>query len=580
LLPLKIKNMKKLHYIFIILMSIVSFLTLQSLNNNQSGNKAWNSCAGASCHNSNTATTVSAISLIDNTTNLPVTEYEGGKVYKIIMTGNNTSLSQFGFQLRETNNKGTFSNFPANVGKQALGFITHSSRLSKTGLFFSVEMTWTAPAAGSGSVSFDGLINAVDGNSNNSGDAVSAVKTVTYNEKIASTFALTCANINTTGSITSGSAASGVSFSVPYTGATSGASYSAVNVNSTGVTGLTASLTAGIYSGSSGNLTFNVTGTPSGTGTASFGFTVNGASCTHNINVNAASVFALNCSNSNTSGSLINGTVASGVTYTVPYSGATVGGTYNAVNATSTGVSGLTATIASGTFTTTSGNLTLAISGTPSGTGTASFSYTINGKTCSFTIPVGASNSLSLNCANATSTGTLKANIATTGVAFTLPYTNATSGGSYSAVNASSTGVTGLTATLSAGTFSTTSGNLTLNVTGTPTSMGTASFLVNIAGKTCTLTKTVTSNIAIISNELNPISISYQNNLLTIQGDQANKINELTALNLNGKIVYNQEIHTNAQKLVLNNLNLNKGMYILQIKMNDGSLTSKKLVIQ
>jgi hypothetical protein len=67
---------------------------------------------------------------------------------------------------------------------------------------------------------------------------------------------------------------------------------------------------------------------------------------------------------------------------------------------------------------------------------------------------------------------------------------------------------------------------------------------------------------------------------LTIQGDQANKINELTALNLNGKIVYNQEIHTNAQKLVLNNLNLNKGMYILQIKMNDGSLTSKKLVIQ
>jgi hypothetical protein len=493
------------------------------------------------------------------------------------MTGTNSSLSKFGFQLRETNAKGTFSGFPTGTGLQNKGYVTQSTRLNKLNGIFSVQLSWKAPVAGSGTVTFDGLFNAVNG-IGNGGDAVSAVKSFSFTEKL--TFALTCANINTTGSITSGSAASGVSFSVPYTGATSGASYSAVNVNSTGVTGLTASLTAGIYSGSSGNLTFNVTGTPSGTGTASFGFTVNGASCTHNINVNAASVFALNCSNSNTSGSLINGTVASGVTYTVPYSGATVGGTYNAVNATSTGVTGLTATIASGTFTTTSGNLTLAISGTPSGTGTASFSYTINGKTCSFTIPVGASNSLSLNCANATSTGTLKANIATTGVAFTLPYTNATSGGSYSAVNASSTGVTGLTATLSAGTFSTTSGNLTLNVTGTPTSMGTASFLVNIAGKTCTLTKTVTSNIAIISNELNPISISYQNNLLTIQGDQANKINELTALNLNGKIVYNQEIHTNAQKLVLNNLNLNKGMYILQIKMNDGSLTSKKLVIQ
>lgn len=469
--------MKKLHYIFIILMSIVSFFTLQSLNNNQSGNKAWNTCAGVGCHNSNTATTVSAISLIDNTTNLPVTEYEGGKIYKIILTGNNTSLSKFGFQLRETNNKGTFSGFPANVDKQALGYITHSSRLSKTGLFFSVEMTWTAPAAGSGTVSFDGLINAVDGNGNNSGDAVSAVKTVTYNEKVTSTFGLTCASIANSGSLTSGTAASGVSFSVPYTGATSGASYTAVNSSSTGVTGLTATLSAGTYSGTTGNLVFNVTGTPSGTGTASFAFTVNGASCTHTINV-------------------------------------------------------------------------------------------------------GAANNLALTCANTTSTGTLKQNTAASGVAFTLPFTGATVGSAYSAVNASSTGVTGLTASLSAGTFSAASGNLTLNVTGTPTSSGTANFVVNIAGKSCTLTKAVTANSSIISNESNPIFVSYQNNLLTIQGDQANKINNLTAYDLNGKVVYNQEIHTNAQKLVLNNLNLNKGVYILQIKMNDGSLTSKKFVIQ
>ncbi len=474
----KIKNMKKLHYIFIILMSIVSFFTLQSVNDNQSGDKAWNSCAGGGCHNSNSAaTSVAAISLLDNTTNLPVTEYEGGKTYKILMTGNNTSLNQFGFQLRETNNKGIFSGFPTNVGKQGLGFITHSSRLNKTGPIFSIQITWTAPAAGSGTVSFDGLINAVNGNGNNSGDAVSAVKTTTYNEKVTTTFALTCANITNSGSLISGAAASGVSFSVPYTGATSGASYSAVNTNSTGVTGLTATLTAGTYSGTSGNLTFNVTGTPSGTGTASFSFTVNGASCTHTLNVSAANNFAL-------------------------------------------------------------------------------------------------------TCANASSTGTLKQNTATSGVAFTLPYTGATTGSSYSAVNASSTGVLGLTATLNAGTFSAASGNLTLNVTGTPNSSGTASFLVNIGGKSCTLTKTVAVNSAIITNESNPISITYQNNLLTIQGDQANKINDLKAFNLNGKIVYNQEIHTNAQKLVLSNLNLNKGIYLIQIRMNDGTTTSKKLVIQ
>ena len=467
--------MKKLHYIFIILMSIVSFFTLQSVNNNQSGDKAWNSCAGGGCHNSNTATTVATISLLDN--NIPVLEYEGGKTYKILMTGNNTSLNKFGFQLRETNNKGTFSGFPANVGKQALGFITHSSRLNKTGLFFSVQMTWTAPTAGSGTVSFDGLINAVNGNGNNSGDAVSAVKTTTYNEKVTTTFALTCASISNIGNLVSGSAASGVSFSVPYTGATSGASYSAVNSSSTGVTGLTATLTSGTYSGTTGNLTFNISGTPSGTGNASFNFTVNGASCTHVVSVSAANSFAL-------------------------------------------------------------------------------------------------------TCANATTTGTLTKNIAASGASFTLPYTGATSGSAYSGVNASSTGVLGLTASLSAGTFSGTAGNLTLNITGTPTSSGTASFLVNIAGKTCTLTKTVAAGSSIISNVSNPLKIHFQNNILSIEGDQAHQIQSISAFDLNGRNVYNQEINTQANKLLINNFNLNKGMYVLKIQKSNGESLSKKLMIQ
>ncbi len=469
--------MKRLNYIFFILMIIVSFFTLQSVNNNQSGNKAWNTCAGAGCHSSNTsATTVTAISLIDSITNLPVTEYEGGKMYKILMTGNNTSLSQFGFQLRETNSKGTFSGFPNNVGKQGLGYITHSSRLDKTNQIYSVQLLWKAPVAGTGTVSFDGLINAVNGNGNNSGDAVSAVKTVTYNEKVVSAFALTCASISNSGSIISGSAASGVSYTVPYTGATTGGAYSAVNSTSTGITGLTANLTAGTFSGTSGNLTFNVTGTPSGTGTANFSFTVNGATCTHTINVSAA-------------------------------------------------------------------------------------------------------NNLVLNCANATSTGTLKQNNSASGVSFTLPYTGATVGGAYSAVNTSSTGVTGLTASLNSGTFNSATGNLTLNVTGTPNGSGTVSFQVNIAGKSCILTKTVTSSSSIVSNESNPMHISYQNNLLTIQGDQAIKIKNLKAIDLNGKVVFNQEFYSSVPKIILNNVTLNKGIYIFQIKMNDGSMTSKKFII-
>jgi hypothetical protein len=53
-----------------------------------------------------------------------------------------------------------------------------------------------------------------------------------------------------------------------------------------------------------------------------------------------------------------------------------------------------------------------------------------------------------------------------------------------SAQSVSSTGVTGLTATLSAGTFA--SCSLTYTISGTPASSGTASFALSIGGKTCT----------------------------------------------------------------------------------------------
>jgi hypothetical protein len=161
-----------------------------------------------------------------------------------------------------------------------------------------------------------------------------------------------------------------------------------------------------------------------------------------------------------------------------------------------------------------------------------------------------------------------------------LPYTGATSGSAYSGVNASSTGVLGLTASLSAGTFSGTAGNLTLNITGTPTSSGTASFLVNIAGKTCTLTKTVAVGSSIISNVSNPLKIHFQNNILSIEGDQAHQIQSISAFDLNGRNVYNQEINTQANKLLINNFNLNKGMYVLKIQKSNGESLTKKLMIQ
>jgi uncharacterized protein (TIGR02145 family) len=64
-------------------------------------------------------------------------------------------------------------------------------------------------------------------------------------------------------------------------------------------------------------------------------------------------------------------------------------------------------------------------------------------------------------------------------------------GGPHNGQVVSSTGVTGLTATLQAGTFANGNGSLTYTITGTPSTGGTASFAMNIGGRTCTLTRIV-----------------------------------------------------------------------------------------
>jgi uncharacterized protein (TIGR02145 family) len=75
------------------------------------------------------------------------------------------------------------------------------------------------------------------------------------------------------------------------------------------------------------------------------------------------------------------------VSASVPYTGGN-GGSYAAQTISSTGVNGLTATLFPGTLANGSGSLSLAISGTPATSGTASFVLTIGGQTCSFTVSV------------------------------------------------------------------------------------------------------------------------------------------------------------------------------------------------
>jgi formylglycine-generating enzyme required for sulfatase activity len=96
-----------------------------------------------------------------------------------------------------------------------------------------------------------------------------------------------------------------------------------------------------------------------------------------------------------------------------------------------------------------------------------------------------------LNCSNSTKIGTLTYGIAAVGVANTVPYLGV-NGGNYPAQSVASTGVIGLTASLSAGTLANGTGALTFTIVGTPDTIGTASFAINIGGQSCILTRSVT----------------------------------------------------------------------------------------
>ncbi len=95
---------------------------------------------------------------------------------------------------------------------------------------------------------------------------------------------LSCATATNSGTLTSGTAASGVSSSVPYTGG-NGGTHNGQTVTSTGVTGLTATLAAGTFANGAGNLTYTISGTPGASGTASFALNIGGQSCTLNLSL-------------------------------------------------------------------------------------------------------------------------------------------------------------------------------------------------------------------------------------------------------------------------------------------------------
>ena len=392
---------------------------------------------------------------------------------------------------------------------------------------------------------------------------------------------LDCSSAVLTGTLYAGVSASGVSVNVPYTGG-NGAVYDAQSVASTGVTGLTASLSAGSLASGAGTLTWSVTGTAVSAGTASFALSIGGQTCTFSVSLvylcrakvtatEYKNFMCYNLGSANTSadpftpGWEINGgywqwgintQAAEGPTATDPKDGPVSGwNTTGAANGSLAdgsktandpcpvghrvptkdqwdGVVANNTPTFVGTFNGSATNYEAGIkfgdqlmlpaagyrdfgdgtlldrgsigfywSSTEDGTDDA---WTLNfDNSVAITLTAGRifGNSVrciadtpgavgALDCSGTTVTGTLTSGQAASGVSASVPYTGG-NGGFHSGQTVTSTGVTGLTATLSAGSFVSGAGSLTYDITGTPASGGTASFALNIGGQTCTLSVTV-----------------------------------------------------------------------------------------
>lgn len=187
---------------------------------------------------------------------------------------------------------------------------------------------------------------------------------------------------------------------------------------------------------------------------------------------------------------------------------------------------------------------------------------------------------LSLDCSNIYTMGTLTNGSTASGVMIHIPYTNTASGGSYSQVTTSSTGVTGLTATLNSGTFAT-SGNFRFDITGTPNSAGLAQFVLNINGVACTYKFTVSNNgtNAISVNSVNSdMNIYTHNGKIDIISSKPIYHNVVSLYDIQGNVVMNQNLNIEEGINELPIEILNKGFYILKIENKEYNKSFKVII--
>lgn len=162
-----------------------------SLGNRTGSPGSSGTCTGGGCHASGAGTTgtIEIRKKSEGMSGTPVTSYEAGEDYLVTLTGTNSSLPEFGFQMVALDGSnqavGTFSNTPTGVKTvNSNKLVEHSTKLAKNGSGdYEVTVDWKAPATAGFPVTFYGIINAVDGTGTSNGDAVSSTISTALTDK-------------------------------------------------------------------------------------------------------------------------------------------------------------------------------------------------------------------------------------------------------------------------------------------------------------------------------------------------------------------------------------------------------------
>jgi hypothetical protein len=170
-------------------------------------------CGGGGCHGS---TSSNAVTIELDSAGIAVTSYYPGMAYTVKLSGTNgtgQTLPKFGFQMASVKLAGAGTSTPSQGGtwdstslptkvqytpagtcqvcsNWPIPIVEHNASITATsgsganGTTYVESIGWTAPDSGTGSIKLYGVINAVNGDNNNSGDYSQAATAVTITEAV------------------------------------------------------------------------------------------------------------------------------------------------------------------------------------------------------------------------------------------------------------------------------------------------------------------------------------------------------------------------------------------------------------